>query len=176
VSTTRGAGVRPAGAPMVPMTPMPPPTPGGGSSSGGAGGGALGAHAQEIAGAAKRATGEVRREAMREVDRRSTMAGERVAETAGDLRRMAQMMRDEGRTAPAQLMEGAAGRVDGLADYLSSSDPSRMMQDVRTFARKSPALLVGGAVVLGLAIGRLVKAADTGGGGSTTTRREGMPA
>ncbi len=167
MTEARGVNVRPAGAPMVSM----PRTGDDRTQNGSDGSGGLSAHASEITDAARRAGGDLRKEAGREIDRRSTMAGERVAEAAGDMRRVAGMLREEGRDAPARMVDGVAERVDRMADYLATADTQRMMDDIGGFARRRPAMVVGGAVLLGLAVGRIVKAADTGSGA-----REGVRA
>lgn len=147
--------LRPAGAPMVPMPRR--------SASGrprGGGEQATGDRTAQVADAARRAAGDLRGEVGDAVDRRSTMAGDQVAGAARDMRRVADTMRDEGREGPARLVDAAAVRADRLADYLERADAETMLADVRAVARRSPALVVGGAAVLGLALGRLVKSAE----------------
>lgn len=154
--TREAETLRPAGAPMVPMprrSSESRPRSGGDQDP-------MGERASQIADAARRVGGDVRQEMGREVDRRSTMAGEQVAGAARDMRHIAGSLRDEGREGPARLIDAAAERADRLAGYLERADADTMMSDVRSMARRSPALLVGGAVILGLAVGRLVMSAD----------------
>lgn len=154
----RGTAVRPAGAPMVPM-PSGTTGPGGGIP---ADDGRAAQAASQVVQAASRAGGEMAHEltdAMRgEVGRRSTEAGDRVHGIAGDLHSVARHLRDEGRDTPAGWIDRAADRTDDLGAYLARADMDRMIADVRDAARRNPALVVGGAVIAGLAIGRLLRA------------------
>lgn len=93
-----------------------------------------------------------------EVDRRSTQAGEQAGQVAEALRSSAQQMRDRGQEQPARLVEGIAGRTDGLATYLRDSDGERILGDVEEYARRHPWLVGAAAMVGGFLASRFVKA------------------
>ncbi|MEZ5098210.1 MAG: hypothetical protein R3C15_00015 [Thermoleophilia bacterium] len=93
-----------------------------------------------------------------EVDRRSTQAGEQAGQVADALRTSAQQMRDRGQEQPARLVEGLAGRTDGIASYLRDSDGERILGDAEDYARRHPWLVGAAAMVGGFAASRLVKA------------------
>ena len=154
----RGVPGRPAGAPMVPVEPPP------WARRDGAGGD--GASAAQVAAEAKDAgrqiAGEARRAAGEQIDRRSTMAGDRVGTAAGDARDIAQTLRGKGREAPARFADQAADRMEQFAQYLRDADADRIMSDIRRVGREQPAALVAGAAVVGVLVGRIAKAGESG--------------
>ncbi len=81
------------------------------------------------------ATGEARGRLREQVDQRSTQAGEQVRSTAGDLRTVAEQLREQGKEGPAKLAEQAAERTDRLGGYLHESDADRILGDLEEFAR-----------------------------------------
>jgi hypothetical protein len=52
----------------------------------------------------------------------------------------------------------AAGAIEDAANSLASKDPDELIDDTRTFVRKSPGVALAGAAVVGFAIARLIKA------------------
>ena len=109
--------------------------------------------AQEAAGQAK---GQLRSQ----VDQRSTEAGRRVTTTAGDLRSVADSLRNEGKDQPARFAEQAAERVERVGGYLEQSDADRILSDVEDYARRQPWVVGLGAAALGFAAARLLKASS----------------
>ena len=53
----------------------------------------------------------------------------------------------------------AANRLEQLSKYIREKDPKQLLGDVQNFGRRRPALLVGGAFLLGFAGARLIKSA-----------------
>jgi hypothetical protein len=174
----RGVAVRPAGAPMVPVE-RPSWARSEGSNGSGAATGEVAEQAreagQEVVSEARDAAGQVavqakdagrqmagaaRRAAEEQVNQRSTMAGERVGLAAEDARDIAQTLRGKGRDAPARLADQAADRLEDFARYLRDADADRIMSDVRRVGREQPAAVVAGAAVVGVLIGRVVKASE----------------
>jgi hypothetical protein len=154
--------IRPAGAPMV-------ASPGGGPApaerpdrSGGIA--AVGTTAvDEAKEAGVQAASAVGSRAREELDRRSTQAGDRVDSAAGDVRDIAQSLRDKGRDGPARVADDAAERIERFAAYLRDADTDRILADVRSFTRRQPAVVVAGAAVVGIMAGRLLKASEPSG-------------
>ncbi|CUH75659.1 hypothetical protein [Tropicibacter naphthalenivorans] len=58
----------------------------------------------------------------------------------------------------AQLLSQLAGNIEGLTDKLRGKTVEDMAQDAATFARRNPALVLGGAAVAGFALARFLKA------------------
>lgn len=50
-----------------------------------------------------------------------------------------------------------AGRVEKLSSYIDDKELSELVHDVETFARRNPALFVGGAFALGVIAARFLK-------------------
>ncbi len=63
-------------------------------------------------------------------------------------------------TLQAQAASQVADQVESIAQKLRTSDLSTVTKDVSDFARKNPALFIGGAALLGLAAARFLKARD----------------
>jgi len=57
----------------------------------------------------------------------------------------------------AQYGDKAAEGLDRVARYLREQDPKRVLNDVQNFGRRQPALMIGGAFLLGFAGARLIK-------------------
>jgi ElaB/YqjD/DUF883 family membrane-anchored ribosome-binding protein len=70
----------------------------------------------------------------------------------------------------------AATAIEDAANNLASKDADELIDDTRTFVRKSPGVALAGAAVVGFALARLIKAGldrDTQDGGSTGGRSGG---
>jgi hypothetical protein len=59
-----------------------------------------------------------------------------------------------------QLFGYAGDELDRAARYLSNVDGPRLRRDAEEFSRRHPGVVVGGALLLGLAAGRLLKGAS----------------
>jgi hypothetical protein len=120
--------------------------------------------AKEVAGQAKeqtqQAAGQARERMREQVDQRSTQAGEQIATQAGDIRTVAQQLREQGKDRPAQLGEQAAERAERLGSYLKESDADRILADVEDFARERPLAVIAGGIALGLVASRFLKASS----------------
>jgi len=57
----------------------------------------------------------------------------------------------------AQYGDKAANSLERLSTYIREQDPKQLLNDVQNFGRRQPALLVGGAFLLGFAGARLIK-------------------
>lgn len=66
----------------------------------------------------------------------------------------------------------AAQAIEGYAGSLSNKDPEELFEDARSVVRKSPAVALAGAAILGFALVRVVKAGldSTGPTGASTSR------
>ena len=72
----------------------------------------------------------------------------------------------------------AAEALESTASRLAAKDPDELIDDTRTFIRKSPGVALAGAAIVGFALARLVKSglssdddADDGDSGSSGSRR-----
>lgn len=142
-------GIRPAGAPMVPMA-----RPGEGDASP-----LLSEAMDEARDAGHELTDRTRERVLDELGRGSSAAGARVHAAAGDVRDMAAHLHDRRRDAPARLADEIADRLDRAGAYLTDAEADRMVRDARDFARRRPAVVLAGAAVAGLVLGRVARVA-----------------
>jgi hypothetical protein len=110
---------------------------------------------------ARGAVGQARGRISDQVDQRSTQAGERIAGTASDVRSIAEELRNQGKDAPANLAEQVASQADRVGDYLKGASGDRILRDVEDFARRQPMLVAAGALALGFAASRFLKASSS---------------
>ena len=121
--------------------------------------------AQQVAGQAQekaqQATGQAKEQLRTQVDQRSTQAGEQVSQQAGDIRTVAEKLREEGKDGPAKVADQAAERIEKVGSYLTQSDADRILGDVEDFARQRPMAVIAGGMALGLIASRFLKASQT---------------
>src|SRR5215213_11852364 len=105
-------------------------------------------------------------------DRASSSLGEskgQFAEQFGTmavaLRRTTEHLRSEDQQRIAGLTDTVARQVEQVADYLRNKDARAMRQDLENLARRQPALMIGGALVLGLIGARFLKSSERRGTG-----------
>ena len=60
-------------------------------------------------------------------------------------------------TTTAKYTDTAASKLDDVAHYFETHDLRQMMRDAEGFARRNPAVFIGGAAVLGLLAARFLK-------------------
>ena len=79
---------------------------------------------------------------------------------ADALRRTTEHLRSEDQQRIAGITETVASQVDQVANYLRSKDAGAMRVDLENLARRQPALMVGGALLLGLIGARFLKSSQ----------------
>ncbi|MFJ7046581.1 hypothetical protein ACIQVC_24670 [Streptomyces sp. NPDC101112] len=136
--------------------------------------GAVVGEARQQAGAVVR---DLRGRAMDEADEQARRAAESVRHWADDLAGMAENAQSD---SPARgLAAQAADRGHRAADYLDRAGADGVLTDVQDFARRRPGMFLGGALLAGLVLGRLVKAAGADGspgqGRQATATDDGRP-
>jgi hypothetical protein len=101
----------------------------------------------------------------REAQQRANEGKERVAKGAEDLSRAGQRAAEDlearGQQDLAEGLRSAANKLSGLADGLHHRSANDLLHDAEDLARRNPALFIGGSIVLGLALSRLLKASDS---------------
>jgi hypothetical protein len=104
-------------------------------------------------------------------DRASSSLGESKGQFADQfttmaeaLRRTTEHLRSEDQQRIAGLTDTVARQVEQVADYLRNKDARAMRQDLENLARRQPALIIGGALVLGLIGARFLKSSERRGG------------
>jgi hypothetical protein len=116
---------------------------------------------------AKKATGEivtqVQQRAGSQLDRQKDSAASDLASVVNAVRRFGESLAGEegGPIARhvAEFGDKAADNLDRFASYIREQNTRKLMSDVTDFGKRRPALLLGGAFLLGLAGARLIKSA-----------------
>jgi hypothetical protein len=98
-------------------------------------------------------------------------AGTQKARAVGGLRSLGdelQQMAGQGGQSgiAAEVARQAATRAHGLADHLDRHEPSDLLDQVRTYARRRPVVFLAGAAVLSVLAGRLTRNLASDGSGS----------
>jgi|GEM_PF-6967083 len=104
-------------------------------------------------------TGErLKGEARRATDGLRHRAAEEVRSLGAAANAAADRLDEDDHERTGAYARGLCSACEGAADYLAHADLSGVQRDLAGFARRNPALFLGGAVLLGLAAGRLVSA------------------
>jgi len=103
---------------------------------------------------------------------------EQFGTVADALRRTTEHLRSEDQQRIAGITDTVARQVEQVADYLRNKDARAMRQDLENLARRQPALMIGGALVLGLIGARFLKSSERRGvqrfdGGQRYSRERG---
>jgi sirohydrochlorin ferrochelatase len=85
---------------------------------------------------------------------------EQISSIAEALRRTTEHLHSEDQTRIAGLTDSLARQVDQVAGYLRDKDAAAMKNDLENLARRQPALILGGALVLGLIGARFIKSSE----------------
>ena len=83
---------------------------------------------------------------------------------AQSLRGVGNELRNQNEQGMSRFVDGVANRADQMATRLNNADPQSVIDDVEEFARREPAVFIGGAVALGLIAARFLKSSRRGGG------------
>jgi hypothetical protein len=130
----------------------------------------VGEGAQQIQEKASEAKVRTRERLRKQIDTRSTEAGEQMTSAASALRQTAQQLRGDRQEPQARMVEELAARTERFGRYLTETDGDRLLRDVERIARRRPWLVAGGGAVLGFLAARFTKASssrryDSGGSG-----------
>lgn len=128
--------------------------------------------AGQMIGQAKDAAGQALAQARDQV---KSQLGQQKDRAAGSLNGLTHSAHEVGDTLrrnnlpqAADATEALAGHVDRIADYLKSSEIDDLARDAERFARENPAVVLAGALVVGVLIGRFFRASSR-----TTTATNG---
>jgi len=132
---------------------------------------------QDLLQQAKQTTNEVvsqvQQQASSELNRQKESAASELSTVVNAVRRFGETLTNEGQgpiaRMAAQYGDKAADGLDRVAKYLRDQDPKRLLNDVQNFGRRQPALLIGGAFLLGFAGARIIKSSMDAAGSSTDT-------
>src|SRR5207244_4069107 len=80
---------------------------------------------------------------------------------ANAIRRAGDELGNADQSPAARLVRQAADGLENFSRNLEGKQPEDLLDDVRSFARRSPAAFIGGAVLLGVALGRFVRSSES---------------
>ncbi|WP_208636979.1 hypothetical protein [Streptomyces swartbergensis] len=131
--------------------------------------------ARAVAGEARQQAGvvvhDLRSRAMNEVEEQSRRAAGTLRQWADDLAGLAENAQSD---SPARSLAGqAADRGRKAADYLEKQGVEGVLSDVQGFARRRPGAFLGGALLAGMAVGRLAKVGAKAGRQSSGNGHQG---
>ena len=120
---------------------------------------------QDLLQHAKEATGnivnKVQQQAGSQLTRQKETAATELSQVANAVRRLRENLPQEELGPIARVVgdygEKAANSLERLSTYVRDKDPKQLLNDVQNFGRRQPALLLGGAFLLGLAGARFIK-------------------
>ena len=120
----------------------------------------VGEEAQNVAGQAKDQVRELMNETIGQVNDQSRTQLDRLVGTLKSVSTDLESMATSADTGLAtQLTQQVAERARGLSTHLDGREPSDVLDDVRQFARRRPALFLLGALSAGVVVGRLARGA-----------------
>ena len=138
---------------------------------------------QDLLQQAKQTTNEVVSQVQEQANQQLTQQKDTIASQLSSVvnavRQFDQSLSNEGNGPIArfagQYGQKAADGLDRFAQYLREQDPKRLFNDVQNFGRRQPALLIGGAFLLGFAGARIIKSSmDAAGSSSMYNRPQGL--
>ena len=122
--------------------------------------------AKQKAGQAKEETkelaGQAKEQALSRAEQQKSRATDSLDHVAKALHQTGDNLREEDQGAVAGYVDDAAGRVESAAGYLRDRSPDELLHEAERFARRDPALFLGGAFVLGLLGARFLKSSSPG--------------
>jgi hypothetical protein len=132
---------------------------------------------QDLLQQAKQTTNEVvnqvQQQASSQLNRQKDTAASELSTVVSAVRRFGETLNNEGQGPiarfAAQYGDKAADGLDRFARYLREQDPKRLLNDVQSFGRRQPALLIGGAFLLGFAGARIIKSSMDAAGSEMST-------
>jgi len=103
---------------------------------------------------------QVREQAVSQVDQQKSRAAETLNTVAGAVRQTGDQLRQQDQGTVAQYVDTAANQIERMATYLNNRDINDMAVELQHFARRQPALFLGGALLAGMLAARFLKSSS----------------
>ncbi|HEV8169476.1 MAG TPA: hypothetical protein VGP59_09015 [Pyrinomonadaceae bacterium] len=115
---------------------------------------------------------QVQQQAGSRLDKQKDEAANDLQQLAGAVRKLGDQLGDQQQQGPiaqyaAEYGRKAADGIERLTNYLRTNDTRALVSELEDLGRRQPALLLGGAFLLGLAGARFLKSAMTPNGSDT---------
>jgi hypothetical protein len=128
--------------------------------------------ADQVQQSASEMTEQAKQTATSQIAVRKDQAAQGLSAVSSSMRQMGDNLRQNDQTSGyAQYVDQAAEQVDRFSGYLQDRDPRQIMSEAENWARRNPALVLGGAFALGLLASRFLK---SGMGGQSQSSRSGQ--
>jgi hypothetical protein len=95
-----------------------------------------------------------------ETQRGTQAATKTLGDFANAVRRAGEELDQHDQSPASRLVRQAADGLESLSRNLADKEPGDLLNAVRDFGRKNPAAFIGGAVLVGLALGRFARASE----------------
>ncbi len=114
---------------------------------------------------ASQALGQVQEKATSQIDKQKSNLAQGLGSVAGSIRQMGDGLKDSGEQIgvakyAAQYSNSLADQVERFSSYLDRKEVGELIHDVEYYARRNPALFIGGAFALGLLGARFLKSSS----------------
>ncbi len=110
-----------------------------------------------VVGQAKSSLQQARDRATSSLNESRSQFADQIGTVADALRRTTEHLRSEDQARIAGFTDTLARRAEDAAGYLRDADTQRMRNDLEEFARRRPALVLGGALAIGVLGARFLK-------------------
>lgn len=119
--------------------------------------GKIGQVAEQAQQKAKEITSQAQEQAKSAVETRKEQAVEGLDGIAHAFRQTSERLREDDNGVVADYGERVANQIERLSSFLGERDVDQLLGDAETYARRHPELFLGGALALGLLVGRFIK-------------------
>jgi len=123
-----------------------------------------GSTSQQVQDQARQKVGQVTDQAKQQATSRLSDQKQRASEGLGSmahaLRQTGQRLREQDQGTVAQYTDQAADQIEHFSGFLRNRDVNELVGEVERFARRQPALFLGGAFTLGLLGARFLKSSS----------------
>lgn len=104
--------------------------------------------------------GRVRERASAQLNTQKDRATDGIGSAVQAVRQSTQQLRDQKHDTVARYIEQAADQLDRFANRIKDKNVNELLDDAQRFARRQPALFIGGAFALGLLGSRFFKSSS----------------
>jgi hypothetical protein len=104
--------------------------------------------------------GRVRERASEQLNSQKNRATEGLGSAVHAVRQSTQQLREQKHETIANYIESAANQLDRFATHIKDKNVNELFEDAQRFARRQPALFIGGAFALGLLGSRFLKSSS----------------
>ncbi len=120
--------------------------------------GKAGSTAAELKSRASQAMSSAKEEAAHRAEGAKSSIANEMSDVARALRGATEDLR--GNSTSKRTVDWVADRLDGMSQAIQNRETSQLVNDVSGFAKRNPALFLGGAALVGFAISRFAKASS----------------